>query len=416
MDKKEIKRLYKCAQEFYGSEIETIEYHGYNFDDVKYLYHEKDFEKFKTITKLIKIVSIFEHNKKKAYLKLINKLIKKAIRYTKIGKHYYKQKMIEALENFKYCFENITITQNSISVKDVFEELVALKNIYNKVVINGKWCDGEWENDDWKGIVIDTSPITLDDNGIKYNLGRFRIHLNYNCERKVTALDPNPCYYDDKIVHPHVNNGYLCEGEAADAITIALNDLRFVDFFDLVSGVLHTYSSSNPFCRLSEWEGQSCIECNCTIGEDEGYYCEKCDTSPICEDCSYRCSSCSGYFCNSCITKCSMCGCKICNKCVVECNTCGDSLCDDCRCVCANCGNYCCDGCCKECSECNEITCNECGDLEKCKSCNELLCSGCVEVCSCCDCTFCSEHLTDGCCSNCLEERKKNEEVSSCPA
>lgn len=416
MDRKEIKRLYKCAQEFCSSKEEIIEYYDVYSNDIKYFYYRRNFTKFKTIAKLIKIINIFENNKKKAYLKLISKLIKKAIRYTKISKHIYKPQMIEALEDLQNSFESIIIIQNNISVRDVFEELVALKNIYSKIAIDGKWCNGEREDNDLQGITIDTEPITLDDDGIKYNLGRFRIHLNYDCKRNIEALDPKPCYYHDGIVHPHVRDGYLCEGEAANAITIALKDLRLVDFFDLVNGVLHTYSSDNPFCRLDEWEGQPCVECNCAMSEDEGFYCERCEKSPLCDDCMERCSSCRSYFCSECMIKCSSCKQKRCKNCIVECSTCEDLLCEDCNYVCNDCGNCYCAHCSKECSECNKTFCNECDSLNKCKLCNKLLCNGCIEGCLCCDDIFCSEHLTNGCCSNCLEEREQDEEISDCPA
>ena len=82
------------------------------------------------------------------------------------------------------------------------------------------------------------------------NLGPFEIRLDWGSlsdpnPYSVVALDPNSAASNDEVTHPHVKDEHLCEGEGHSAIRAALAECRLLDFFMLVSQVLHTYGQGS---------------------------------------------------------------------------------------------------------------------------------------------------------------------------
>jgi hypothetical protein len=145
----------------------------------------------------------------------------------------------------------------------------------------------------------------------------------------VVAEDPQPSSPNSDVVHPHVNGDQLCEGEGTMPIHAALRDGRVLDFFLIVSNLLHTYNSSSPYVGLHDWDGVRCKECDCGMDEDEGCGCERCEAT-LCDDCCRFCRECSDTCCSSCSLLCAGCEEDLCRVCARECCDCDQSFCSSC--------------------------------------------------------------------------------------
>ena len=142
------------------------------------------------------------------------------------------------------------------SVRDVYEDLVALDAEFEEVVIELKE----------RLLTVTTEPIQLE--GIY--LGRFSIILEWERLQEgsdcyeVIALDPQPAAADSSVTHPHVRDGNLCEGEGSRAIRAALASGRLLDFFTVVARTLASYNPGSAYVSLDQWEGVSCANCGST--------------------------------------------------------------------------------------------------------------------------------------------------------
>jgi hypothetical protein len=70
---------------------------------------------------------------------------------------------------------------------------------------------------------------------------------------------------DSSVIHPHVRDERLCEGEAYAAIRGALAAGRILDFFLIVRQTLSTYNPDSAYVSLDQWDGASCADWGCTI-------------------------------------------------------------------------------------------------------------------------------------------------------
>jgi hypothetical protein len=213
-----------------------------------------------------------------------------------------------------------------------------------------------------KSITVVTDTIALE--GIY--LGPFAIELVSkklldepgNHSFRIEALDPHPAYDNDSVTHPHVRRQELCAGEAAAALSAALEQGRLADAFCLVRSVLLNYNEKSPHVRLDEWDGPGCHECG--------------DSVPI-ED----------RFC------CNGCGYEYCSDCVSTCTVCDESRCYSCMDRCAACKEWRCSGC-----------------LQLSTSSKRLHCSRCLLTCSECQSTFIRDKCEpdSSCCPSCRAE------------
>lgn len=103
------------------------------------------------------------------------------------------------------------------------------------------------------------------------------------------------------FVHPHVRQGRVCEGVAADPlITLALREGELTVWWDLVSGILRTYNEFDPYLSLRDWNKPiyACKCCQHTSYDNAYYYtCDKCGDD-VCDDCSWH--SDDGLVCDEC--------------------------------------------------------------------------------------------------------------------
>lgn len=217
------------------------------------------------------------------------------------------------------------------SVKEIYVDLCSLVDEFD---------DPEIKLDDTE-VAVSTAAIYLE--GVE--LGRFQIRLNWSQIRtaqpyEIESLDPNPAAGSDDVVHPHIQDQRLCEGDGHLAIQFALEQGRLLDFFVMVRQILETYNDSSPYVSLEKWYGANCQDCgDCVCGEDS-CRCDHCEVD-LCHDCSRCCEDCCRTCCNSCSQSCDGCG----------------------KCCCTRCVNHCCD--------CDQIFCKECLIDEMCKDCLE---------------------------------------------
>lgn len=226
------------------------------------------------------------------------------------------------------------------SPHEIYDDLVTLERDFEGLRI------------DLKGqlLSVETDSIMLEE----VDFGRFQIELDWSDvgqarSYEVKALDPYPAQADSEVVHPHVRENSLCEGEGQGPIRRALEQGRLLDFFLLVRQILETYNPGSAYESIDKWEsGLSCGDCGHRMSGDDS----------------------SG------------------------CGRCGRDLCDECVSSCGDCGDYYCPGCLSECNSCAELFCNGC--LKSCEVCDKKLCGGC---------------LTDDLCSECLEQREEEQDA-----
>lgn len=154
-------------------------------------------------------------------------------------------------------------------------------------------------------LFLTTPPITLtDDNGNSHYLGPFEISLlatrgatSFDC--RAMALDPQPSHKGHE--HPHIDDGYICMGDASSAFYEAVESFAFPEAFALIESVLTNYNSSSPYCALEEWdEPRSCCQ-NCDYETDDLSITE--DTGmAVCDECGTCCDDCGYFFSNPHIT------------------------------------------------------------------------------------------------------------------
>ena len=180
-------------------------------------------------------------------------------------------------------------------------------------------------------LAVVTESIILD--GVE--LGPFEIELSWDRRAirlfsyLVRALSPRPAAGDDTVVHPHVRDDQLCEGDGDAAIRAALRDRRLLDFFTVVAQTLATYNAESAFVSLEHWVACRCTDCGETVDDDEGGCCERCE-STLCTDCDCSCTSCGRTTCCTCGAPCAACQEHCCQSCLERCSDCHEDFCERC--------------------------------------------------------------------------------------
>ena len=139
----------------------------------------------------------------------------------------------------------------------------------------------------------------------------------------------------------------MCAGNSLITMMRAKRDARISDYFDLVSLILNTFGSANPYCYIEHWIGEVCRECGtyyvdhksaqanpATCEECLQTYCNICVIQPCCANIAKvlcgpcknktetaRCVYCSQWICNECETKCERCNAKYCTVSTYNCAT-----------------------------------------------------------------------------------------------
>ena len=229
-------------------------------------------------------------------------------------------------------------------------EIPSPHQIHDDLVVLDQEFDGLQVDLKRQTLSVQTEPIVLDE----IDLGRFEIELDWSDlggtgGYEVKALDPYPAKADSDVVHPHVRQNSLCEGDGQAPIRKALQQGRLLDFFLLVRQILDTYNPESAYASLDRWDNSlSCGDCGDGMSEDDS-------------------------------TCCGRCGRDLCGECISSCYGCDDYRCSDC--------------------------------LTQCKSCEDWFCSGCLSSCEGCEKQVCNGCLTDDLCPECLEQRKEEQDV-----
>lgn len=81
-------------------------------------------------------------------------------------------------------------------------------------------------------------------------LGKFKITLNINSGTiRILNLTRRIDQYD----HPHINNGVLCLGELANAISKLITEYKYIEVARLCKEVLYFYNQSSAHVPLERW-------------------------------------------------------------------------------------------------------------------------------------------------------------------
>lgn len=206
------------------------------------------------------------------------------------------------------------------SVKEIYIDLCSLSDEFESPEINLEGLE----------ISVITEAICLE--GVE--LGRFQIRLNWNQLKstqsyEIESLDPNPAAGSDDVVHPHIQDQRLCEGDGHLAIQIALEQGRLLDFFVMVRQILETYNDSSPYVSLEKWYGANCQDCGYCVCREDSCRCDHCEVD-LCHDCSRSCEDCCRTCCNNCSQSCDGCGKNYCARCINHCIYCANVFCKEC--------------------------------------------------------------------------------------
>lgn len=228
--------------------------------------------------------------------------------------------LIYAVRDSARAFTGDTRHRACPALRSLFADITALTGEFDEVEFDLRE----------KRLWVVTDPIELD--GLA--LGRFRIvllwaRLGENRPYYLEALDPNEASCDSSVIHPHVRDDALCEGDGKSAIRAALESGRVFDFFLLVRQILETYNSASAYVRIEDWVGVKCVDCGSTTDREEAYTCERCD-SDLCADCTSSCSDCGRSSCSECRSHCHGCESDFCRRCLNDCEDCGDAFCSSC--------------------------------------------------------------------------------------
>jgi hypothetical protein len=228
------------------------------------------------------------------------------------------------------CGRQLAETEDSIdeprrrvaTTREIFDDLVALSDEFGEARIDAAA----------KEIFVVTDSIALD--GL--DLGRFRIVLNWSqiASRSgayhVESADGRTSGVDEDVIHPHVRDGALCEGDGRPAILAALASGRILDFFTIVARTLATYNAHNAFLTTDRWHGVACSDCDSFVDEDDRACCELCE-SDLCGDCATSCADCGRTSCGCCRAGCAGCQDDFCSGCVTTCRQCRRRICKGCQ-------------------------------------------------------------------------------------
>jgi hypothetical protein len=215
-----------------------------------------------------------------------------------------------------------TVRQNLMTASDVYRDLVTLSEEFEELDFDSKACR----------LSVTTEPIVLE--GVF--LGPFEIQLQWarvtnggELAYRVIPKDPHPAQSRENVMHPHVMDEFLCEGDGKHGIRRALSEGRLLDFFTLIAGVLRTYNPESPFVELALWSGSSCSDCGALVDEDYSYSCQKCGDT-ICGECETVCGGCDDSCCSGCIGPCAACEDSFCRRCLKTCEACHRHACSGC--------------------------------------------------------------------------------------
>jgi len=234
------------------------------------------------------------------------------------------------LREVQYCRDCLLDISSVLQKRTTDNELPKESEIYREIVALEEEFDTVECDPDCGELRVSSEPIVLE--GI--DLGRFEIRLDWNrspgsSPYRVVALEPKPAAANESVTHPHVQDGYLCEGEGRAAIQAALDNGRLGDFFLIVSRLLATYARGKAYVELDDWEGIPCRDCGAHTSEDDRSCCERCDDT-LCSQCLVGCQGCEAGYCSDCTSACEACGRDFCSSCLDSCPGCGRQLCPDC--------------------------------------------------------------------------------------
>lgn len=224
------------------------------------------------------------------------------------------------LQEYQSAFGELRQFSNVSSYRDIYRDLLQLEEHFDSMHFDrsGHLLTVRTES-------IDLEEIDFGPFEIRLNLGNLRGNQPY----RVVALEPNRATARPEVIHPHVLDELVCEGEGRVAIRKALREGRFEDFFQLVAGILRTYNDDSPYVELADWNSEPCCDCGMLIHPDYGFCCPHCE-SWLCYECEGTCLSCGEGSCHQCLALCKHCEDLFCDKCLETCSGCLEQFCPVC--------------------------------------------------------------------------------------
>ena len=257
-------------------------------------------------------------------------------------------------------------------------------------------------------ITVKTNDIILSHKGINYPFNSFLINLDINKvggnarPYTISSNNPHRCAHLEDSIHPHVSeSGYLCEGIAGEAITMALSEGRLLDLFSIVESILNEYNPRSPYIPLQTWDFENqCRNCGNWVNCVDS--CGHCGNG-YCEECMYVCEECDAHVCANHVVSC--CNKTYCIEHATKCPECGELHCENCTVECSSCEGEGCKSCTYGCSICKKRYHRHHKVLRRCASCEALICNGCSTVS---DKSYAKLQIGYYYCSNCYKELEKD--------
>lgn len=126
---------------------------------------------------------------------------------------------------------------------------------------------------------------------LRVNLGKFKVHYYLDGGEGVIAVEEKSGNIEiDDCIHPHVEGGVVCWGNASDRVCEAVEKYEISVVMALLQSILCSYNDANPYIELDSFQKESmksappglkvesltCSGCemsmsDCECGEEEEY-------------------------------------------------------------------------------------------------------------------------------------------------
>jgi hypothetical protein len=97
-----------------------------------------------------------------------------------------------------------------------------------------------------------TSPITIEDNGTDYAMGRYAILINFNGRITISSIDGGGG--GGRHCHPHVSpSGAPCLGNLSSSVPKLIGKFNIAETFQVLRSFLSSYCPEGAYTRIVHW-------------------------------------------------------------------------------------------------------------------------------------------------------------------